>query len=217
MALSRLCATLTSQIANQSDRGEIFCRAVSSISAITGPVICFSILKPSETRNLPSESQMDTDVVRVIEEILVTRLWRALSSGDIWKNRQFSYMVWSLKNWGHGAELKEWLTKALADPDKLSVFLREMVGLMTSTGGRGHRKIYSIPFKDWSSFVDLDALSEYARILVIDENDELLKSIVRKFVKLTSSERVGDLPERAYVISWTSDGSFIEDKHDASS
>jgi hypothetical protein len=216
MTLSRLCATLISQISNQSERGEIFCRAVASIPAITGPVICFSILKPSETRNLPSESQIDPEVVRAINEILVNRLWQALNNGNIWKNRKFSYLVWSLKNWGHGAELKEWLTKALADPDKLSVFLREMVGLMTSSGGRGYRKIYSISFKDWSSFVDLNALSEYARSLVVDDKDELLKAIVRKLVMLTSPERVGDLPERAYVISWSSDGRFIEDKHDAS-
>jgi KAP family P-loop domain len=216
MSLGRLCVSLLSQIASPEDRGEIFRRTVASIPAVTGPVICFSILKPRESRNLTSETQLDSNVVQAINEILITRLWQAAKNEDIWKNRKFCYMVWSLKNWGEGDQLKKWLTKSLADPDKLSVFLREMVELMTSSGGLGYRKIYSISFKDWSSFVDLDALSEYAKNLTVDEKDELLKAIVRKLVILTSPERVGDLPERAYVISWSSDGRFLEDKHDAS-
>ena len=215
MSLGRLCVSLLSQIASPKDRGEIFCRAVASIPAVTGPVICFSILKPRESRNLPSESQLDSNVVQTINEILVNRLWQAAKNGDIWKNRKFSYMVWSLKNWGAGEELKEWLTKSLADPYKLSVFLREMVGLTTSSSGRGFRKIYSISFKEWSSFVDMNVLSEHARTLIVDEKDELLKAIVDKLTILTSPKRVGDLPEKAYVISWDSDGRFVEDKHDA--
>ncbi len=211
--VARFAVQLLRQIDDETARAALFRRAAPSSSAITGPVLCVSLLQPSkedeEIKRLPLVAP---DVLKAVQSDLLPRLREAAVSGRLWRMPTANLFLFLLVKWSSVADVRGWLAQSLLNPETAMAFLRATLNKTQASGHRGTRIIYSLSLTHTGQFADLKSLAAAAATAARDQLD---KSAVEK-LQAAVSAKLGASPQpEIYVLTRDEDGQLIFDPSDS--
>lgn len=203
---------LLRQINDDGERATVFRRAALASTAITGPVLCMSLLQPSEedkrTMRMPI---IPLQELENIQSALLPKLWGVARSGDLWKKRMATMLFYLLSKWAGVAEVRKWLVDVLLNPDTATAFLRTLLHKSQVSGHRGTRTVYTLYPDHIERFTEMEKLADAVANVA---HDELEKVALEKLHVAIQNKKEAKPHKPIYVLSRDLSGQFLSDESD---
>lgn len=206
----RLLVTLLRQLHDKNQQTIVLLNAARTSSAVTGPVMCASVLEPKK-EDQPAEEDLPVDLnaVKELQRELLPRIWAVANSGKIWDLRMSAYMIYRLRDWDP-KNAASWIAHAVQQPTVALKFLMSMLRESQVTGGNGSRSVYHVMAAEMEKFVSLDALTVAQSVA----SAELEKAATNGLKIALERKAQGKPYAEIYVMSKSLDGKLFYDETD---
>lgn len=202
---------LLQRVANLKERTALAQKAILASNAVTGPVMCVSLLSPRKGKE-DQERRIDDAVVAEMQKILVPRMWAIALSGRMWSLRRGTYIFYRLSEWSTLEEIRQWLARAHKDSAEALRFLMATLRESHISGGRSSREAYTLLVQEIERFVDLESLAASVEQAKRGPLEEVTLQRLREAIQL---KKDGRPYAELYVMSRSSEGALYFDESDA--
>jgi predicted KAP-like P-loop ATPase len=207
-----LVMRLIRQIKNEDERSLVMRTAASAATALTGPVLCVSMLRQKEgDSRVTILSPIPTKELNDIKSDLLPKLWSVARSGGLLKMRKATALFYSLVEWAGENEVRQWLMEALQKPEAAKDFLRIMLDKSMTSGHRGTRTVYMLRPEQIERFTELEKLAEMVKMA---DKDPLEEAALQKLGIAICNKKVQKSKIPLYVLSKDESGHWLSDDSD---